>query len=30
MLNHLFRKRGQEQEEHEEFIAHEIHDGACH
>ncbi len=29
MLNHLFPKRGREQEEHEEFIAHEIHDGAC-
>ncbi len=29
MLNHLFQKRRREQEEHEEFIAHEIHDGAC-
>ena len=29
MLNHLFQKPSREQEEHEEFIAHEIHDGAC-
>ena len=29
MLNHLFQKRAREREEHEEFIAHEIHDGAC-
>ncbi len=29
MLNHLFQERSREQEQHEEFIAHEIHDGAC-
>lgn len=29
MLNHLPRKRRREQEEHEQFIAQEIHDGAC-
>lgn len=29
MLNHLSQKRRREQEEHEQFIAHEIHDGAC-
>lgn len=29
MLNLLTRKRRQEQDELEEFIAHEIHDGAC-
>ncbi|MGA2257252.1 MAG: sensor histidine kinase [Thermoguttaceae bacterium] len=29
MLDHLFQKRSREQAEHEEFIAHEIHDGAC-
>ena len=29
MMSHLFHKSSQEQEEHEEFIAHEIHDGAC-
>jgi signal transduction histidine kinase len=29
MLNHVSRKRKREQEEYEQFIAHEIHDGAC-
>jgi len=29
MSNHLFQERSREQEQHEEFIAHEIHDGAC-
>jgi signal transduction histidine kinase len=29
MLDFLTRKQGREQEAHENFIAHEIHDGAC-
>ena len=29
MLNQFSGKRTREQEEHEQFIAHEIHDGAC-
>ncbi|MEN6367786.1 MAG: sensor histidine kinase [Thermoguttaceae bacterium] len=29
MLSYLSRKREQEQEQQQEFIAHEIHDGAC-
>ena len=29
MLNHLFQERSREQEQHEEYIAHEIHDGEC-
>jgi two-component system sensor histidine kinase DegS len=29
MLNYLSRRREQEQQHQQEFIAHEIHDGAC-